>query len=915
MAAMAAVALGLLALPAAPAAAHVEITDPIVLPQTESGDVVLLPGTRTLVVAGGDGGPVVFVDLDSREVTPVPGTTGVESLDLDQAGQRLHGTSTAPDEVVEIDTLTATVTRRWPVTDRCTSGAVERGGVIWVAQDCVGGGLLQRLDQQTGALTEVPGVRANSVVGEPGGTRLFTFSTSGRLTSADAATGALTDVFWQPVAPLVNSTSDVRISDDGTTLFLPSIQSRDDDTLAWDTTTLLGNQRWQVRALWSDGEVIGGDRSYADAPTLMEADGATVINRFMPDDATWVYTDDVRVGHGNLYTTVFVDGEKRVYVVDAALMSEPQLLLWLPWGSQTGLDTPTPVTGTMEWDGEPVAGAELVLREVSPEPRVLDTVTTGADGGWETTWTPTTTGPHLLEVRHTTTRDSVARVWASVDEVYERIDLSGPTTVNGGEAFEVTATATRNGRPLADAAVSLRRQDWARFSYYDFEQLGTKSTDANGTATWQVPPGAVDGYWFSAVTDFPDGRQDVTTAIRELGVEVLRTPTTLTLGDTQDTAVPGDPVDIPLTLLTGDGQPVAGQTIEVKLQFPQSTSIYGTVTTEDDGSATYVDAATAEGWTQVVATFPGTLTLDNSTTTGFAAERRRIADALTVEAPTEGEVGVPVTVTGSLTGATGPSAITVAVGYEEPTTVTTAADGTWSTEVTPTLPGPNFIAVRFAGDVRIAEDVVHLTITTPRAQPVVALDPVVSRVGEPLRLTGSASGLVGNSMVEVRTGETLVREQSVGVDGVLDVYLGTPSQPFERVYDVTVVANERQEAASASQTVVVEPVPALTNKLRGGTTRPAAPSYRFYQPGVHPRLVSTIQPADTDACVERVVQRVRKGRWRVVDRRCLDHSGELRIATRLPTGRDGMMFRVRTSMPDPGRPDVTSEWSRYIFDR
>jgi hypothetical protein len=911
------VTTALAALPLAPASADVEMFDPIVLPQTGDGDVVHLPGTRTLVIAGGSQSPVVRVDLLERSVTEVVDSVGIGDLALSSDGQLLHGVDAAGD-VVEVDPWADVphVTRRWNVSSTCggLAGVVERGGSIWIA-GC--GGPLRRLDPDSGEVTAASGgLEASYLVGDPGGPGFYTLHNDwpAVLTHQVPDGDALVEVASETDSHLSIAHGTLRISDDGGTLFLPVDSGLSVGTATWDTTTLSRGPTWSrpVPVTWVDGDLIGGAVSTGKAPVLVDRVGLTEINRFLPDDASAVTTSDVRLVAGNLVTTVWVGDEKRVYVVDDPTTPEPRLTLEVPWYS-TGVETPTPVEGTVRWNGEPVPDRELVLSEVEPARRVVGTLTTDDSGSWSTTWTPDTAGWHTLEVRFASTRDSVARVRVYVDEVYQRVDLSAPTSVAGGETIPVTATATRNGRPQAGVEVSLLRWD-IRSTKWNATDVGTLTTDEDGVARFSLPPGAVDRWFIQGEWTFPDGYHWQSDNADTLVVDVLRTATVLEIGDTPATARAGDPVDVSFSLTTVDGEPVADETLELNLAN-DTDWIQPRVTTGDDGTATYVDTLEGEGMTRVHATFPGSLTLDDSSARRDTVERYRVPDALSVEGPSDGQVGVPLTLAGTVAGADGPLELTIEQELGPQIQVTTAADGDWTAEVAPAQHGVNNLVVRFAGDNRIQADSVVHTVTTPLAQPVIVLDPVDVRVGEPLRLRGTVTGLVRPTEVEVRQDGVLIGPRSVGVDGVLDLPVATFLQPVQHTYEVTLVANARQESASASIAVVVEPVPTLSNELRGGTTDTHFAGYRIYDAGVRPRLSSTIRPRDLDSCVERVVERFRSHRWREVERDCLDYAGERRLETRVPTGPARVRFRVRTELPDPARPTITSRWSFYRFSR
>jgi hypothetical protein len=922
--------MGLAALPSAPAAADLEMIDPIVLPHQRNpevpgdgdGDVVRLPGTRTLVVAGGDDNPVVVVVLSARSVTEVPGTTGVRTLDLDEDGRLLHGTTFWTHEVVEIDPWADElddphVTRRWTISEPCMpTDAVMRGGAIWLAGGCTTAQEIRRLDPTSGAVT-VPDadLRADSIVGEPHGPGLYLLEDGSwaRLTRAVADAGSLSvaaseDGFSADPDPLM-------ISEDGGTLFVPE----DDGTVpTFDAATLARTETWtgMDAPRWADPDVVGGSVPGTWQPLVMRRDDLSEVNRFLPDDASQVTTSDVRLVEGGLVAIVWVGGEKRVYVVDEPLMPEPTLELELPWGGATGIGTPTPVTGSFRWNGEPpVEPMELALAEVQPTRREVSPVTTDANGDWSATWVPDTVGWHVLEIRYAGTRDSVARVRAYVEEVYQRVDLTAPTSVDGGEVVPVTVSATENGLPLPGVEVTLNRWSWTTSNFHFPEVIGTLVTDEQGLATFEAPPGAVDGWFFGASWILPNGARGESDD-RELSVAVDRQDTVVTVGEVPETAVPGDPVDIPVRLTTAAGEPLAGQQLRIGLANYQ----WATVTTDDDGRATYVDNTTTEGWTRVDVVFAGTLTLDDSFEDTHTITRRRIADVLTISGPTTGEVGTPTGFLGSVAEADGPLELTLDTGDGSPEQILTDAEGSWTAQVVPPLHGPNWITVSFAGNTRLAPDRVSHLMTTPRATPVITIDPVTAQVGSPLDVTGRIDGLLYRSPVHVSLdgGEPVER----WTDGDLWFYTLEPlTEPGPLEVTFAYGGDERHEPAT--ETVVVEvapapepePAPTLRNALRGGTYSAATAPYRVYDTGVSPRLRTTVEPQATYGCVVRVIQRLRSGTWQEVDRRCLDHAGERVLVSRMPARPARTRLRVRTELAWAEEQTLTSTWAHYRFRR
>jgi len=241
-----------------PSDAYVEIADFVVLPQTGDGDVVRLPGTNVLAVAGGDDSPVVLVDLTTRTVGVIADSVGVRTLDFDEDATHLYGVSLTPDEVVEIDVTSEAVTHRWSVpssADVCQVGdVVARGGQLWLADAC-GSHLLRRLDPETGDLTLAhAGLEATSVVGIPGSSRFYTFNPTGDpvLSALDASGGGLVVRAQQFYGPHPEAYGGLRLSDDGSVLFVSDDGGpfRDAVTVAWDVTSVWDTGDFSYAETW-----------------------------------------------------------------------------------------------------------------------------------------------------------------------------------------------------------------------------------------------------------------------------------------------------------------------------------------------------------------------------------------------------------------------------------------------------------------------------------------------------------------------------------------------------------------------------------------------------------------------------------------------------------------------------------------
>lgn len=750
-----------------PAAANVEIDDYVVLPQTGHGDVVRLPGTSILAISGEADDPVVMVDVAQRTVRVVPGTEGVTTLELDQDGSALHGVDPTTAEVVEIDVASREVTDRWAVPGLCRlSDAVMRGGAVWVSDLC-GSERIWRLDPDSGAVSGTDAT-GTSLVGAPHSPYVYSLrsGTAGVVFTWEASPSGLVK---RDAGSASNIDGRLRISDDGGTLFVRQTWPfRAAETRVWDAADLsLASERWDgAQVTWSDGVHAGVSMpqggGVAGVVTLPDR---AMVNTFLPaGEETYISTDDVRLVDDVLAVTVQVAQQKRLYVVADPLVGEPQMTLDIPWGL-TGVDTPTPVTGTVRRDGAPVSGQELQLVQLSPTRRDLGTVVTDDEGEWSTTWRPDQVGSAVLEVRYDGERDAVARTAVAVWEDYYRLDSTGPTEVQGGDPIAVTFRATHNGRPVEGIELELARHRLALFRW-EMEETTTQVTDAQGEVTVGTTAGAADRYDFVATHTFPDGNGEWEV---HHSLAVLRTATVVTAEQPQD-AVPGDPVPLSLTLTTSGGEPLADQ--EVRFEIDPDSVAGGptytlTATTDEAGRASVVDHSETEGLFRVDYHFDGTAELDDAQYWNSSFRRTRIPTTMTVTGDGAGEVGRPTIVQGTVSPAEGPVQVTLTDVYTDSvTTTTTDASGAWSAEVTPTLPGPNRWRASFPGNVRLAPSQDTFEMTTPLAPTSIEDLEVTGATYDALyTLTGTFSGRPGLTRLSLAWDDGAIRHVITRDDG------------------------------------------------------------------------------------------------------------------------------------------------------
>ena len=551
---------------------------------------------------------------------------------------------------------------------------------------------------------------------------------------------------------------------------------------------------------WSDGVHVGVGLPSEGVAGLATQTDQSVVNTFLPaGDKTNIGTDDVRLVDDVLAVTGRVGQQKRLYVVADPLLSQPAVTLDIPWGL-TGLDTPTPVTGTVRRDGAPVAGQELQLLQLSPTRRDLGTVVTDANGEWSTLWRPDQVGAATLEVRYDGERDSVARESVAVWEDYYRLDSTGPREVQGGDPIAVTFRATHNGQPMEGIELDLARHRLA-LNQWQLEESTTRMTDAAGEVTMGVTAGAADRYDFVASHRFPDGNGEWEV---HHSLAVRRTATVVTADQPQD-AVPGDPVPLSLTLTTSDGEPLVGQQVrfEVVRAFDFHTT-WHTATTDDQGRATAVDHSEEEGFYNVRYHFDGTAELDDAQYRSSGFRRTRIPTTVTVTGSETGEVGEATTLTGTVAPAEGPVEVRLTDVYTDTvTTTTTDESGSWSAEVTPTLPGPNQWRVSFPGTVRLAPSQQTFQMTTPRA--VTSIEDLTitgATVGGQYTLTGTFTGRPGPTWLSVSWDDQGSRDVRAAEDGRFALSDRSPESAGAHVVNVVYDGDSRH--APVQQELVVD---------------------------------------------------------------------------------------------------------------
>jgi hypothetical protein len=376
------------------------------------------------------------------------------------------------------------------------------------------------------------------------------------------------------------------------------------------------------------------------------------------------------------------------------------------------------------------------------------------------------------------------------------LDHSGPTDVTGGEVFSVVFTASQDGAPLAGVTIEVERHRYADHDYrYVLEETTELVTDQQGQVRVEMSAGAVDYYVFSAFAVLPDV---------EHRVDVQREPTTLTPAPVPDRALPGESVAVSATLALADGTPLPREQVQVQVTTSSQGVHTYDATTDRDGQVTVVLDHDDTGTSTIRFSWAGTAVLDDVVAWG-TLYRGPAPTTLTATGPADGEGGVPVVVSGTLTPAYGQESIRVTYepGGAQYVDAVTDVDGTWSAEVVP-QPGYNWWTVSFAGDERLQGASTTYSLEAP--QRATSFEDVVvegARAGDDHRLTGRLTGATGVATVTVAWDGGEASAFTTASDGTFDLFRPTPGTVGTHTMRLAYAGDGRSLPGSAEYQVEV----------------------------------------------------------------------------------------------------------------
>lgn len=372
----------------------------------------------------------------------------------------------------------------------------------------------------------------------------------------------------------------------------------------------------------------------------------------------------------------------------------------------------------------------------------------------------------------------------------EVLEISGPTSVAGGDAFTITFSVTDGGQPVQGALLDVKRYRYAEHETWDYlESTTLLTTDEAGLATIAMTAGAVDSYRFE-------------TWGTTHTVAVSREPTTLTPDALPERALPGSEVRVSAAL-TQDGARLTGQTVTFAVRTPSRTYDVSDAT-DGDGKATVVLDDGEVGSYTIRVSWAGTPALDDAV--AFALlYRGPDPSTLTATGPTQGEAHVPVTITGSLTPAYGGEVIRVQRGWNsnDVIEVTTDGEGGWSAEVDPDA-GYNWWTASFAGNDLVQPASATYTLEVPLEETafedVSLADP---RAGDSYRLTGRLTPEVGLVPVSLTWDGGEPRRFYTAGDGSFDLVDTAPQTAGQHTLRLEFDGDGRGLPASAEYDVLV----------------------------------------------------------------------------------------------------------------
>jgi len=379
--------------------------------------------------------------------------------------------------------------------------------------------------------------------------------------------------------------------------------------------------------------------------------------------------------------------------------------------------------------------------------------------------------------------------------------LDAATPVAPQSTIVVTGTLTDFGSPFPGAPVAI---DWRCTDPYSaISGHQDVTTDANGQWLTEVTAGACSHYRFTADEM---GAGTHVHAYAEAVVEVSRGVSTL-VTTTPEQSFAGEPLTIVSTLTSG-GAPVSGATVTLEAADPPAYDTHRqTAITDANGQASFQETPTTTGTHNYQTWFAGDDLL------GWSDDWQQTlvgqhSTSVTISGPETAELDQPIMLTGGFTGRSGPVELTLTAPDKSTQTVTTAADGTYEVEVTPTLAHYRTWTIAYAGDVGYASSSATYGVSVPALNTLfsdLAPASVLWSPGGAYVLSGRLSGVPTGTTVSI-SGLPADGTATTDADGWFSLAVPVGYGAGTTHWTVSYGGDGRHDPAQAGHDVVVQPI-------------------------------------------------------------------------------------------------------------
>ncbi|GGL18911.1 hypothetical protein Sme01_47700 [Sphaerisporangium melleum] len=463
----------------APAAAAAGIVTDLGVAAGRGGDVVAR-GSKVFVAADDR---IIVTSLDGRLIDTIGGLSGAVALAAPDGGRKVYAALRDSHEVIEIDTVTVTITRRIDLAAYpCPSNLVQSYDRLWVGYGCgqAGEGGVVGLILSAAAPTPVP-------IG-PGTTRppLVAVARNTLVTAEPGVTPAVIrvyDVSTTPATPRgeirqdtggLPPLRDLALTEDGSTALSASADTHRFD--AWDTTTLaqarpFGDSESSDHGLAAaitadpDGAYVVGGRNSSDTAELVVYDATTAEVIYATDHQGKELVAGSIAFYGTLIWGVLKEpdtGRMHLWRLPPSPFHSSTLTLTAP-PEATALEQFT-LSGRLTLSTGSLPGVQtLEVNRWLPDgtSRPFQEITTAADGTYEFTDTPPSSGTFEYRVYwpgNSWYRGRGASATVTVTSYQPVLTVDGPATGVVGDQLEFSGSFGADGVVFPPTTITVSRK-------------------------------------------------------------------------------------------------------------------------------------------------------------------------------------------------------------------------------------------------------------------------------------------------------------------------------------------------------------------------------------------------------------------------------------------------------------------------